>query len=103
MNTTTYRHSCGSLAGMIAHQTAGEQPCGWCVQAETAARLAAEAITWRPAPADPLQAPVTTAQAAVNAATLAAELDVYKTEHASARPGRYRDELARKRATKGAA
>ncbi len=102
MNTTTYRHSCGSLAGMIAHQTAGEQPCGWCVQAETAARLAAEAITWRPASAGSFE-PVTADQATANRAALEAELDAYEAEHAPARPGRYRDDLARKRAVKGAA
>ena len=103
MTATIYRQSCGSLAGIIAHQSAGERPCGWCVQAEVAARLAAEAITWRPAPAGPLQAPVTAARAAVNAAALVAALDAYEAEHAPARPSRYRDELARRRQKRGAA
>ena len=84
---TTYRDCCGTLRGMIAHQAAGEAPCGWCRQAENTARLAAEGITWRPTPAstviphaateDRLE-PVTAAQAAVNAAVLAAELETFE-------------------------
>ena len=77
---TIYRDCCGSLAGMIAHQSAGEKPCGWCAQAETAARLAAEAITWRPVPAGALE-PVSSDQATVNRAVLAAEVEAYDRDH----------------------
>jgi hypothetical protein len=87
---TTYRDVCGTLRGMIAHQSAGEDPCGWCRQAETAARLAAEAVTWRPSPADPLIEPVSREQAAINAASLVAELDAFEAEHPGAWNGRYR-------------
>lgn len=93
---TVYRDTCGSLRGMIAHQSAGERPCGWCVQAETAARLAAEAITWRPSPVGALE-PVSLDRAVENAAILAAEVDEYEATHAPARPGRYADELSRRR------
>jgi hypothetical protein len=73
----TYRDSCGSLRGMIAHQSAGETPCGWCVQAETTARLTAEAVTRRPERPDLLE-PVTAEQATANAAMLAAEVEAYE-------------------------
>ena len=80
---TTYRDDCGSLRGMIAHQAAGEQPCGWCRQAETAARLAAEAVTWRPDAAG-LPGPVTGEQAAANRAALAAEAGESERGHGAA-------------------
>ena len=47
---TTFRETCGTLRGMLAHQAAGEAPCGWCAQAEQVARLTAEAL--RPTPRD---------------------------------------------------
>jgi hypothetical protein len=84
---------------MIAHQTAGESPCGWCRQAEIAARLTAEAVTWRPtSPAAVIPfgvnalEPVSAEQAAVNAAILAAELDVIESEPEH-RPGPKRGHL----------
>jgi hypothetical protein len=90
---TTYRDVCGSLRGMIAHQSAGEDPCGWCAQAETAARLAAEAVTWKPARADAL-GPVTSEQAAVNRAILAAEAEEFERGHGAANVVRYRPRSA---------
>lgn len=81
--STTYRDCCGTLRGMIAHQAAGERPCGWCVQAETAARLSAEAVTWRPSPAGAFE-PVSAGRAAVNAAVLAAEVEAFERGHGAA-------------------
>lgn len=81
---TTYRDSCGTLPGLIDHQSAAEKPCGWCAAAEASARLAAEAITWRPAPADALSEPVGDVQARLNAAVLAIEVEAYERDH---RPG----------------
>jgi len=87
--STTYRDCCGTLHGMIAHQTAGEKPCGWCIQAETAARLAAEAITWRPAPAGAME-PVTSERAAVNRAILTAEVEEFERGHGASNVVPYR-------------
>ena len=87
--STTYRDCCGSLAGMIAHQSAGEKPCGWCVQAETAARLAAEAVTWHPEPAGRLE-PVSSEQATVNRAVLAAEIEEHERGHGATNVVPYR-------------
>lgn len=78
--STTYRDCCGSLRGMIAHQSAGEKPCGWCAQAETAARLSAEAVTWKPVPAGAFE-PVSADQATANRAVLAAEVEAYDRDH----------------------
>jgi len=91
--TATFRDCCGSLAGMIAHQTAGEKPCGWCVQAEVSARLAAEAVTWRPVPAGALE-PVSSEQATVNRAVLAAEVEEFERGHGAANVVRYRPRSA---------
>lgn len=77
---TTYRQICGSLRGMIAHQSAGEQPCGWCLQGETAARLAAEAAPTGLRAANVLE-PVSPEQAAVNARVLAAEVEEFERGH----------------------
>jgi hypothetical protein len=77
---TTYRDVCGTLRGMIAHQSADEDPCGWCAQAETAARLGAEAVTWKPVRPSALE-PVSSEQAAVNAAILAAEVEEFERGH----------------------
>ena len=85
----TYRDCCGSLRGMIAHQSAGEKPCGWCAQAETAARLAAEAVTWKPARAGALE-PVSSEQAAVNRAVLAAEIEASERGHGATNVVPYR-------------
>ena len=87
--STTYRDTCGSLRGMIAHQSAGENPCGWCVTAEAAARLSAEAITWRPPPVGRLE-PVSREQAAINAAVLDDEAKAWEQANpgASDRQGR---------------
>jgi hypothetical protein len=87
--STTYRDVCGSLRGMIAHQVAGERPCGWCAQAETAARLGAEAVTWRPAPAGAFE-PVTADQATVNRAVLEAAVEAHERGHGAANVVPYR-------------
>jgi hypothetical protein len=93
---TTYRDVCGSLRGMIAHQSAGERPCGWCAQAENATRLAAEAVTWpsfsgMPSPSSAPLKPVSAEEAAFHLASLAAEVDAYEASHpGGASHGRYR-------------
>jgi hypothetical protein len=80
---TTYRDVCGSLRGMIAHQGTGEDPCGWCLQAETAARLGAEAVTWKAPRPDSLE-PVSSEQATANRAVLAAEVEEFERGHGAA-------------------
>jgi hypothetical protein len=84
---------------MIAHQAAGERPCGWCAAAETAARLSAEAVTFRP-PAGSLE-PVSEVQGRVNADLLEREVAAYERDRGAG--GRYHDELARRRRKRGAA
>jgi hypothetical protein len=84
------RETCGTLRGAKAHQAAREPWCGWCIHAERVVRLAAEAIPERPPsplpalPAPVLRAgaprPVTAAQAAANAALLAAELAEFEPD-----------------------
>ena len=86
---TTYRDCCGTLRGMIAHQSAAEQPCGWCAQAETAARLAAEAVTWRPDRAW-FSEPVSAEQATENRAVLAAEAEAFERGHGATNVVPYR-------------
>jgi hypothetical protein len=69
--SVTYRESCGTARGAMAHQGAGERLCGWCAEAEAAARLRAEAYPSRPqAPGAELLAPVTARQASINRAAL---------------------------------
>lgn len=87
--STTYRDSCGSLRGMIAHQSAGERPCGWCTAAETAVRLSAEAVTWKPVPAGAFD-PVTPEQAKANADLLAAEVEAFERGHGATNVVPYR-------------
>ena len=48
---------CGTLQGLLAHQGAGEDPCGYCLQGDAAARIAAEGIPGRPASPAPPQVP----------------------------------------------
>jgi hypothetical protein len=79
------RETCGTLRGALAHQSGGEDWCGWCLHAERVVRLTAEAIPERPPrPPRPLPMssapvytdaplPVTVKQAAANAALLDAE------------------------------
>jgi hypothetical protein len=93
MMATTYRECCGSLRGMIAHQSAGERPCGWCVQAETATRLAAEAVTWRPPPAGRFE-PVSREQARENAAVLKSEVEAYERSRGATNVVPYRPRSA---------
>ena len=78
---TTFREVCGGLRGMLAHQAAGEDPCGWCLHAEQVARLAAEAL--RPAPREAVGGwlPVTDEEASVHRAVLAAEVEEFEGSH----------------------
>lgn len=72
----TYRESCGTARGAMAHQHAGERLCGWCAEAEAAARLRAEAYPSRPArPGEEYLAPVTAMQASIHRAALEEALD----------------------------
>lgn len=93
MAPAVYRDCCGTLRGMIAHQSAGEEPCGWCAQAETAARLAAEAVTWKPSPSGALE-PVGPEQAAVNRGILAAEIEEFERGHGARNVVPYRSRSA---------
>jgi hypothetical protein len=74
------RPSCGTLAGLLAHQAAGERPCGTCVYEDAVRRFAAEGLPCRPTPVGWL-APVTRAQAAENAALLLAEVEEFDRSH----------------------
>lgn len=84
MMAATYRESCGTVRGMIGHQAAGEEPCGWCVQAEAVARLASEAVTRRPVRFDALE-PISEERARANAAALDAEVEAYDRGHRGGR------------------
>lgn len=81
----THTEACGTPRGALAHQSAGEPPCGWCAEAEAAARLRAEGTPRRPSPAPGTAAahlaPVTAVQAAVNRAVLAREVEAYERDH----------------------
>lgn len=80
-----YSESCGTPRGALAHQQAGESLCGWCLEAEAAARLRAEGIPQRPSAAPgttaAYMAPVSAVQAAVNRAILSAEVEAYERDH----------------------
>lgn len=92
------RGGCGSLAGALAHVAAGEKQCGWCARAEAFARLEAEGLPGRTAPAavhpsEPQQqpaaggpVPVTAAQARNNAGVIAAETLAYERNHRTGGP-----------------
>lgn len=76
MSAVTYRESCGTPRGAMAHQRGGERLCGWCAAAEAAARLRAEAYPSRPsAPGREHLEPVTAMQASVNRAALVAAFE----------------------------
>jgi hypothetical protein len=66
---------------MLAHQGAGELPCGWCIQAERTAFLAAEAS--RPQLPEPVGGffPVTPEEASINRAILEAEVKTFEQAH----------------------
>lgn len=81
------RGGCGTLAGALAHVAAGERQCGWCLRAEAVARLEAEAVTTVPRAAP---GPVTAAEAALNAAVLAAETAGWEHDNPSS-GDRHRD------------
>lgn len=89
---TTFRETCGTLRGMLAHQAAGEAPCGWCAQAERAAALAAEAA--RPQPAGPSGRflPVTATEAEEHRRVLEAAVAAHERDHpeGTGRDGRRR-------------
>ena len=99
---STYREVCGGLRGMLAHQAAGEEPCGWCLYAERAARLAAEGIPRRehqaeraasftaeascPQPLEPAGEflPAAEVEAAERRAVLLAEVEAFERDHPGA-------------------
>ena len=95
------RVSCGSVAGLLDHQAAGERPCGTCAYADQVRRISAEGIPSRPAPAGWLP-PVTREEAAQNAAVLFIEVGSYDTEY-RARGTRKRRPLRAERAQDKAA
>jgi hypothetical protein len=79
------RETCGTAAGILAHQRAGEAVCAFCTRAERIAAIEAEGIP-RGLPAPPPKAaeptapiggyrPVTDHQAAEHCAALLRELD----------------------------
>jgi hypothetical protein len=72
------RENCGSVRGALAHQAAGEWPCGWCVHAEQVARLTAERIA--PLPVAEGFVPVGDQEAAVNRAVLEREVAAFNRE-----------------------
>lgn len=76
------RPECGTVDGLRAHQGAQEWPCGWCVHAESVARLAAERhapLPWTPD--RELLEPVTPERAAANAAVLDREVAAFDRGH----------------------
>lgn len=76
------RPECGTVQGLLAHQHAREYPCGWCVHAESVARLTAEKHAPLPmAPSRALLLPVTGDQAQANLALLERELDAFEKAH----------------------
>jgi hypothetical protein len=78
---TTFREVCGTLRGMLAHQAAGESPCGWCAQAERAARLAAEALQLTPPAPVGGFLPVTEEEASVHREVLETEVAAFERDH----------------------
>jgi hypothetical protein len=86
----TYTELCGTARGALAHQAAGESPCGWCLVAAPAARSRSGGVAGPPSPAPgtrtALMAPVTPVQAAVNRAVLAAEVEAFENNHRPASP-----------------
>ena len=66
------------MRGWIAHQTAGERVCGWCVRAEKVAALSCEAI---PAPSQEL--------AEIRRAELARETALFEASHPHESKGRW--------------
>lgn len=92
----TYRESCGSVRGVLDHQAARERLCGFCAQAEAVARAAAEGVPERPPPRPDGLAPVTARQQSVHRNVLLAALDGFEGYAEG-------DELARRRAARGAA
>jgi hypothetical protein len=80
------RPGCGTLQGALAHASAGEAQCGWCARGEALARLEAEAVPRPPAAGEP-PGPVSAAQAAANAAVLAAEAEAHERGPLRVLPG----------------
>lgn len=79
MTSATIRETCGTLAGLLAHQAAGESPCGDCAHASHARRVAAEGVPSRPPGS--LLAPVTEAEASEHRAVLSAETLAWERGH----------------------
>ena len=78
--TPVIRASCGTAQGILDHQAAGEDLCGFCARSEQLAALQAQAL--RPVPqARPEPEPVSPAAAAQHAATLLDALDSFEAAH----------------------
>jgi hypothetical protein len=76
--TLLVRPECGTPAGALAHQYAGEPWCGWCRHAERVAAAEAEGLAmpyW--------YAPVTPERARSNLLTLAQALDGFEESGAA--------------------
>jgi hypothetical protein len=72
--------SCGTRQGILDHQAAGEDLCGFCARSEQLAALEAEAL--RPVPqVRPELEPVSPAAAAQHAAALVEALDSFEAAH----------------------
>lgn len=100
----TYRESCSTIRGVLDHQAAREPLCGFCAHAEAVARLSAEAVPERPPPRFDDLRPVPARQQSVNRNILLAALDGFEEDNPHASDDRYAaDDLARRRAAKGAA
>jgi hypothetical protein len=89
----TYRDTCGTLQGLLAHQGAGEAPCGYCLHGEAAARISAESIPGRPS--RPAAAPVLPEEIRRRREELLAAVGV--TGRAARRAIAARDDLAARR------
>lgn len=99
----TWRESCGTVRGALDHQAAAEALCGFCTRAEAVARISAEGIPERPPALDAGLRPVTERQQSVHRSVLLAALGIAE-EHPHGGDGQDEaDEVARRRAAKGAA
>lgn len=75
------RETCGTVRGAIAHAAVKEPLCGWCLQAERVARIAAELITVPDRRPVLVFDPVTPEEAAEHCEELLRELDVFEAAH----------------------
>lgn len=80
MSRFTVRESCGTIRGVLAHQAAAEDWCGWCRYAERVASLAAERFATAPAP-DGFLPPVTAGDAEAHRLVLEAAVADFESKH----------------------